>query len=50
MTAEDKQGLRDTIAKSNTEDLNDTVDDIRKACRENGVMMLDEKGNPMKGC
>lgn len=50
MTAEDKQGLRDTIAKSNTEDLNDTVDAIRKACRENGVMMLDEEGNPMMGC
>ena len=50
MTAEDKQGLRNTIAKSSTEDLNDTVDAIRKACRENGVMMLDEKGNPMKGC
>lgn len=50
MTAEDKQGLKNTIIKSSTEDLNDTVDVIRKACRENGVMMLDDEGNPMMGC
>ncbi len=50
MLAEDKQGMRDTLSKSSMQDLNDTVATIRKACRENGVMMLDDNGNPMMGC
>lgn len=32
------------------EDLLDQAELIKKACRENGVIMLDENGEPMQGC
>ena len=50
MAPEDKQGMRDVLSGSSMEDLNDTVSAIRQACRKDGVMMLDDQGNPMMGC
>lgn len=50
MAPEDKLNMQHAIAESETADLNDTVADIRKACRKDGVMMLDDQGNPMMGC
>ena len=50
MAAEDKQAMRAAISNSSDQDLNDTVEELKKACRENGVIMLDADGNPMMGC
>lgn len=50
MQPEDKQGLRTTLSRNSTEDLSNAVAMIRQACRKNGVMMLDDEGNPMQGC
>ena len=50
MAPEDKQGLRATLSQNSDEDLALGVQMIRQACRKNGVMMLDDEGNPMKGC
>lgn len=48
--AEDIAGLKDTVSKASTEDLQDTVNALKQACRDNGVLMLDKDGNPMMGC
>lgn len=50
MAPEDKQGMRTMLSQNKDEDLALGIQMIRQACRKNGVMMLDEEGNPMKGC
>ena len=50
MPAEDKQSMRTMLSQNNEEDLATAVQMIRQACRKNGVMMLDDEGNPMQGC
>lgn len=50
MAPEDKQGVRNKLSQNTDEDLSTAIEMIRKACRKNGVMMLDENGNPMQGC
>lgn len=50
MTSEDMESMRRMLQGSSTQDLTDTVTAIRQACRKNGVMMLDDQGNPMMGC
>ena len=61
--AYEKAGIRDDqgelytanvlkAALSNTEeaDLKASVEELRQACRVDGVVVLDENGNPMKAC
>ena len=61
--AYEKAGIRDDqgelytadalkAALSNTEeaDLKASVEELRQACRVDGVVVLDEKGNPVKAC
>ena len=48
--AEDKEKMRNFLTQGSDEDIATTVDMIKKACRQNGVMMLDDQGNPMQGC
>lgn len=61
--AYEKAGIRDNqgelytanalkAALSNTEeaDLKASVEELRQACRVDGVVVLDENGNPMKAC
>lgn len=61
--AYEKAGIRDNqgelytanalkVALSNTEeaDLKASVEELRQACRVDGVIVLDENGNPMKAC
>ena len=61
--AYEKAGIRDSqgelytanalkAALSNTEeaDLKASVEELRQACRVDGVVVLDENGNPMKAC
>lgn len=61
--AYEKAGIRDDqgelytanalkAALSNTEeaDLKASVEELRQACRVDGVIVLDENGNPMKAC
>ena len=50
MNAEDRYNMQSAIEVASDQDLADTVADIRRACRKNGVMMLDDEGNPMQGC
>lgn len=50
VSPEDLNGLRSTIHNSSLIDLKDTISALRQACRDNGVLMLDENGNPMMGC
>ena len=50
MPAEDKQGLRDVVSKSSDSELIEAVQEMRQACRQNGVMVLDAEGNPVKAC
>ena len=50
MPVEDKQNIKAMLSQNSNEDLATAVQMIRKACRENGVMMLDDQGNPMQGC
>ena len=58
-----KAGIRDSqgelytanalkVALSNTEeaDLKASVEELRQACRVDGVIVLDENGNPVKAC
>lgn len=48
--AEDIQAMRASFANNTDQELIDAILMIRKACRQNGVMMLDDQGNPMMGC
>ena len=50
MPAEDKQSMRAMLSQNNDADLATAVQMIKQACRKNGVMMLDDEGNPMQGC
>lgn len=50
MPAEDKQSMRAMLSQNNDNDLATAVQMIKQACRKNGVMMLDDEGNPMQGC
>ena len=50
MPVEDKQNIKAMLSQNSDEDLTTAVQMIRQACRENGVMMLDDQGNPMQGC
>ena len=43
-------GIRNLLKSQSFDDLMDTVNALRKACRKNGVLMLDDDGNPMMGC
>lgn len=42
--------MRRELNSKSEEDLSAEIDRIRKACRDKGVMMLDNQGNPMQGC
>ena len=44
------EGIRNLIKTQSFDDLMDTVNALRQACRKNGVLMLDDQGNPMMGC
>lgn len=44
------EGIRNLIKAQSFDDLMDTVTALRQACRKNGVLMLDDQGNPMMGC
>lgn len=50
MPAEDKQSMRAMLSQNDEADLATAVQMIKQACRKNGVMMLDDQGNPMQGC
>ena len=43
-------GIRNLLKSQSFDDLMDTVNALRQACRKNGVLMLDDNGNPMMGC
>lgn len=42
--------LKDALNRYEDADIKQTVDDVRQACRVDGVIVLDENGNPMKAC
>lgn len=42
--------LRDALNNYEDADIKQTVEDVRQACRVDGVIVLDENGNPMKAC
>ena len=44
------ENIRNTIKAQSFDDLMDTVNALRQAYRKNGVLMLDDQGNPMMGC
>lgn len=44
------EGIRALLKTQSFDDLMDTVTALRQACRKNGVLMLDDQGNPMMGC
>jgi hypothetical protein len=48
----DKEGLMRNIQAMEDQDITDTVEAIRKACRDKTtkILMLDEHGNLMEGC
>lgn len=48
--AEDKEKMKNFLSQGSDEDITATVNMIKRACRQNGVMMLDDQGNPMQGC
>jgi hypothetical protein len=50
MPAEDKQSMRAMLSQNDEADLATAVQMIKQACRKNGVMRLDDQGNPMQGC
>lgn len=50
MALEDIEGMKHALTTKSDKDINDTVQDLMKACRENGVIMLDAEGNMMFGC
>jgi hypothetical protein len=50
LAPEDKQNMRAEMSQGSDEDIAIAVQMIRKACRQNGIMVLDEEGNPMQGC
>ena len=43
-------GIKTLLKSQSFDDLMDTVTALRQACRKNGVLMLDDQGNPMMGC
>ena len=43
-------GIRTLLKSQSFDDLMDTVNALRQACRKKGVLMLDGDGNPMMGC
>ena len=51
MMAEDKENLRRHLQGLNDQDIMDTINAIRRACRDgNGVLMLSADGELMEGC
>ena len=50
MLPEDIEGLKRQIHSSSDQDIMDTINDLKEACRKDGVVMLDKDGNMMKGC
>lgn len=44
------KAIEENTRSSSDQDLQDTVADIAKACRENGILMLDDKGHLTFGC
>lgn len=42
--------LREALNNYEDADIKQTVEDVRQACRVDGVIVLDENGNPMKAC
>lgn len=44
------KAIEETTKNSSDTDLQDTIADIAKACRENGILMLDADGNLQYGC
>ena len=50
MPAADIAGMKTIITGKSDRDIQDTVDSLKKVCRKDGVMMLDEEGNPLMGC
>lgn len=47
---ESGNSIIDYFRSQQDEDLQNAITAIREACRKDGVIMLDEEGNPMKGC
>ena len=43
-------GIKALLKSQSFDDLMGTVTALRQACRKNGVLMLDDQGNPMMGC
>lgn len=50
MSEEDKEGLQREINNHGFEDIAESVRMIRNAVRENGVIVLDDQGNPVPSC
>lgn len=42
--------LKAALSKAEEADLKASVEKLRQACREDGVVVLDKKGNPVKSC
>lgn len=50
MSEKQIEDLKANVRSQSTRDLADTVRDLRKACVENGVVMLNDQGDPVMGC
>ena len=46
----ERQSVKQAITNLSDDDLLSEINLIRDACRKNGVMVLDEEGNPVKSC
>jgi len=47
---EEKDNLRASLANLSETDLRDTIKAIKTACRENGILLLNDQGDLMQGC
>lgn len=47
---EDKENLKKSLHTYSENDLRDTIDALRIACRENNIVMMDAQGNLLEGC
>ena len=50
MEMEEKQKLRMNLRNKTNEEFDAMVKEIRQACVKDGVLMMDDQGNVMKGC
>lgn len=50
MDMENVINLANDIKSASDKDLRDTVAAVRKACRENGILVLDDEGNMVENC